>query len=103
MTEKIRSTHRERTAYVYVRQSTAQQVRHHQEGQQRQYAWRTMRPGWASRGRTSSTTISAGREAAVRSAPASPGSWPPSAKGPRGRYSRSKPRGWPGTIATGII
>jgi DNA invertase Pin-like site-specific DNA recombinase len=38
MTEKIRSTHRERTAYVYVRQSTAQQVRHHQEGQQRQYA-----------------------------------------------------------------
>lgn len=38
MTEKIRPTHLERTAYVYVRQSTAQQVRHHQEGQQRQYA-----------------------------------------------------------------
>jgi len=38
MPEKIRSTHRERTAYVYVRQSTVQQVRHHQEGQQRQYA-----------------------------------------------------------------
>ena len=38
MTEKIQPTHRERTAYVYVRQSTVQQVRHHQEGQQRQYA-----------------------------------------------------------------
>ncbi len=38
MTEKIRPTHLERTAFVYVRQSTAQQVRHHQEGQQRQYA-----------------------------------------------------------------
>jgi DNA invertase Pin-like site-specific DNA recombinase len=38
MSEKIRSTHLERTAYVYVRQSTVQQVRHHQEGQQRQYA-----------------------------------------------------------------
>lgn len=38
MTEKIQPSHRERTAYVYVRQSTAQQVRHHQEGQQRQYA-----------------------------------------------------------------
>jgi DNA invertase Pin-like site-specific DNA recombinase len=38
MTEKIQPTHLERAAYVYVRQSTADQVRHHQEGQQRQYA-----------------------------------------------------------------
>ena len=38
MTEKLQPTHLERTAYVYVRQSTAQQVRHHQEGQQLQYA-----------------------------------------------------------------
>lgn len=38
MTEKIQPTHLERTAYVYVRQSTAQKVRHHQESQQRQYA-----------------------------------------------------------------
>src|SRR6266851_7920935 len=38
MTEKIQPTHLARAAYVYVRQSTAQQVRHHQEGQQRQYA-----------------------------------------------------------------
>jgi DNA invertase Pin-like site-specific DNA recombinase len=38
MPEKIRAEHRERTAYVYVRQSTLHQVRHHREGQQRQYA-----------------------------------------------------------------
>lgn len=38
MTEKIRTGHLERTAYVYVRQSTVHQVRYHREGQQRQYA-----------------------------------------------------------------
>ena len=38
MTEKIRAEHLERAAYVYVRQSTLHQVRHHREGQQRQYA-----------------------------------------------------------------
>ena len=37
MTEKIRPHHLERAAYVYVRQSSLQQVRHHREGQQRQY------------------------------------------------------------------
>jgi DNA invertase Pin-like site-specific DNA recombinase len=36
-TEKIQLTHRERAAYVYVRQSSMQQVRHAQEGQKRQY------------------------------------------------------------------
>ena len=38
MSEKIRAEHLERAAYVYVRQSTLHQVRHHREGQQRQYA-----------------------------------------------------------------
>jgi hypothetical protein len=37
MTDKIRPDHLERAAYVYVRQSSLQQVRHHREGQQRQY------------------------------------------------------------------
>lgn len=37
MNEKIKSEHLQRAAYVYVRQSTAHQVRHHLEGQQRQY------------------------------------------------------------------
>jgi DNA invertase Pin-like site-specific DNA recombinase len=38
MSEKIQPTHRERAAYVYVRQSTMHQVRHHLESQRRQYA-----------------------------------------------------------------
>src|SRR5437870_147036 len=38
MNEKIRAAHLERAAYVYVRQSTLHQVRHHREGQLRQYA-----------------------------------------------------------------
>jgi DNA invertase Pin-like site-specific DNA recombinase len=37
MNEKIKPEHRQRAAYVYVRQSTAHQTRHHREGQQRQY------------------------------------------------------------------
>jgi DNA invertase Pin-like site-specific DNA recombinase len=37
MNEKIRPEHLQRAAYVYVRQSTTYQVRHHREGQQRQY------------------------------------------------------------------
>jgi DNA invertase Pin-like site-specific DNA recombinase len=38
MSEKFLPAHLERAAYVYVRQSTLHQVRHHLEGQQRQYA-----------------------------------------------------------------
>jgi DNA invertase Pin-like site-specific DNA recombinase len=37
MNEKIQTQHRNRAAYVYVRQSTAHQVRHHHQGRQRQY------------------------------------------------------------------
>jgi len=37
MNEKIQSQHRNRAAYVYVRQSTSHQVRHHHQGRQRQY------------------------------------------------------------------
>jgi|1186.fasta_scaffold03285_5 DNA invertase Pin-like site-specific DNA recombinase len=37
MNDKIRREHLQRTAYVYVRQSTPQQVRHHLESKERQY------------------------------------------------------------------
>jgi DNA invertase Pin-like site-specific DNA recombinase len=37
MNEKIRPEHLQRDAFVYVRQSTAMQVRYHREGQQQQY------------------------------------------------------------------
>ncbi len=38
MSEKIRSEHLQRGAFVYVRQSTPYQVRNHLEGKERQYA-----------------------------------------------------------------
>jgi len=37
MNEKIQKQHRDRAAYVYVRQSTGHQVRHNHQGRQRQY------------------------------------------------------------------
>lgn len=45
MSDKITPLHLQRTAYVYVRQSSLHQVRHHVEGQRRQY-------GLAERART---------------------------------------------------
>jgi DNA invertase Pin-like site-specific DNA recombinase len=41
MNEKLTQAHLQRSAYVYVRQSSAHQVRHHQESRQRQYALAT--------------------------------------------------------------
>ena len=38
MSDKMSRSHRQRTAYVYVRQSTGHQVRYHHESQRRQYA-----------------------------------------------------------------
>jgi DNA invertase Pin-like site-specific DNA recombinase len=38
MSEKVHTEHMDRTAYVYVRQSSNQQVRDHREGRERQYA-----------------------------------------------------------------
>lgn len=38
MSDKIQATHLERTAFVYVRQSSLQQVRDHTEGRRQQYA-----------------------------------------------------------------
>ena len=41
MNDKIRPTHLERVAFVYVRQSTLHQVRNHQESRRRQYELQT--------------------------------------------------------------
>ena len=48
MNSAISEQHRNRTAYVYVRQSTLAQVRHHQESTERQYALRhkALELGW---------------------------------------------------------
>src|SRR6266576_6801587 len=49
MNPKITEQHRNRPAYIYVRQSTSAQVLHHQESTERQYALRTMalELGWS--------------------------------------------------------
>src|ERR1700682_1413228 len=49
MNSKITEQHRNRPAYIYVRQSTNAQVLHHQESTERQYALRTMalELGWS--------------------------------------------------------
>jgi hypothetical protein len=48
MNSTISEQHLNRTAYVYVRQSTLAQVRHHQESTERQYALRekALQLGW---------------------------------------------------------
>jgi DNA invertase Pin-like site-specific DNA recombinase len=48
MNSTISEQHRNKTAYVYVRQSTLAQVRHHQESTERQYALRekALELGW---------------------------------------------------------
>jgi DNA invertase Pin-like site-specific DNA recombinase len=51
MTALITELHRSKTAYVYVRQSTQSQVRHHQESTERQYALqdKALALGWPQR------------------------------------------------------
>jgi DNA invertase Pin-like site-specific DNA recombinase len=48
MMSKIQSTHLQKPAYIYIRQSTMAQVRHHQESTERQYALKdkAMTLGW---------------------------------------------------------
>jgi DNA invertase Pin-like site-specific DNA recombinase len=50
MTSKIQSAHLQKPAYIYIRQSTMGQVRHHQESTERQYALRdrALQLGWPS-------------------------------------------------------
>src|SRR5664279_4100198 len=49
MNSKIAEHHRSKPAYIYLRQSTPGQVRHHQESTERQYALREMalELGWS--------------------------------------------------------
>src|SRR6267378_4078741 len=48
MNSKITEQHQNKPAYIYVRQSTMAQVRHHQESTERQYALRqkALELGW---------------------------------------------------------
>jgi len=48
MNTKITPQHQSKPAYIYIRQSTLAQVRHHQESTERQYALRdkALALGW---------------------------------------------------------
>src|SRR2546421_10614669 len=90
-----------RAAFVYTRQSTADQLLHNPESRRRQY-------GLADRARQlggpqsrSSTMIWAAREAASIGR-ASSACWLRSARGGSAPYLRSRHPGWPATAATGI-
>src|ERR1700739_1801471 len=49
MNPKIQEHHQSKPAYIYLRQSTPSQVRHHQESTERQYALRekALQRGWS--------------------------------------------------------
>ena len=49
MNPKVQEHHRSKPAYIYLRQSTPSQVRHHQESTERQYALRekALELGWS--------------------------------------------------------
>ena len=98
---KITANHLGRAAFVYVRQSTADQLLHNPESRRRQYglADRARQLGW--------TTVEvidddlAAREAASIGR-ASSACWLRSVRGGSAPYLRSRHRGWPATAATGI-
>src|SRR5215813_8128667 len=97
---KITADHLGRGAFVYVRQSTADQLLHNLESRRRQYglADRARQLGW--------TTVEVidddlGRRAVASIDRASSACWPRSAKAASEPYSRSKRRGWLVTAATG--
>lgn len=106
MSATITEAHRQKPAYVYVRQSTMGQVRHHQESTERQYALKdkALALGWPARqirildqdlglsgaqasGREDFKTLVAEVSMGVR----------------QGQSLRSRPRGWHAPISTGIV
>lgn len=96
---KITADHLGRGAFVYIRQSTADQLLHNPESRRRQYGLAdAQRLGW--------TTVEVidddlGRSGGGINRPASSACWRRSVRGGSARYLRSRPRGWPATVATG--
>src|SRR5215468_7200680 len=97
---KITADHLDRGAFVYIRQSTADQLLHNLESRRRQYG-SLIGPG-SSVGRPSrSSTMILAAQAVASIGRASTACWQRSAKAASVRYSRSKRRGWLATVATG--
>jgi hypothetical protein len=97
---KITAGHLGRGAFLYIRQSTADQLLHNPESRRRQYglADRARQLGW--------TTVEVidddlGRSGGGINRAASSACWLRFVMGGSAQYLRSRPRGWPATVATG--
>ena len=98
---KITTEHLARSAYVYIRQSTADQLMHNHESQRRQYglADRARQLGWTA---VEVIDDDLGRSGGGIAGRASSACWRRSAKAASVRCSRSRCRGWRAMAATGI-
>jgi hypothetical protein len=98
---KITAEHLARGAFIYVRQSTSDQVLHNHESRRRQYGLtdRARALGWAD---VEVIDDDLGRSGSGIAAPALRSCWRRSARGELVPSSRSRPRGSPATGATGI-
>ena len=98
---KIAAEHLARGAFVYVRQSTTDQVRNNHESRRRQYglADRARTLGWST---VEIIDDDLGRSGSGVSRPALRSFSPRSAKAALVLWCRSKRHGWLGTVATGI-
>ena len=102
MTDKISAKQLERAAYVYIRQSTLQQVRHNLESNRRQYALRDRARELGFR-----EVVVIDDDLGISGTghyerPGLAGFWRRSAMAKSARCSRSKHLDWLVTIGTGI-
>ena len=97
---KITTEHLARGAYVYIRQSTADQLTHNHESRRRQYGLvdRARQLGWTT---VEASTMILAVRAAASLGRASSACWLQSAKPALARCSRSRYRDWRATAVTG--
>ena len=103
MNDKISAKHLERAAYVYIRQSSLQQVRHNLESGRRQYALQDRARELGFRKWSSLMRISAFLGQAITSVPGSAGFWRRSVMVESASYWQWKRLGLLAIIATGTI
>ncbi len=97
---KITTEHLARSAYVYIRQSTADQLTHNHESRRRQYglADRARQLGWT---KVEVIDDDLAARGAAPLGPASSACWLRSAKPAWARCSRSRRPDWHATAVTG--
>ena len=98
---KITADHLGRGAFVYIRQSTADQLVHNLESRRRQYglADRARQLGWSA---VEVNDDDLGRSEAASVGRVSSACWLRSVRGGSAPYLRSRRHGWPAMVVTGI-